>query len=203
MKKNNNIREMFRQNWSVLLCAILFAGCIGFYFYASSLAQSTALAEKNAYEKAKSRTEILQAAMSDTSDSNRKVTGFSKERKEADDKKAEGLIELVTTWPDMETYKANRQRIQDDYGISEDSQLLAAAMPDVSQNDLDSLQISLSFEDMKIYVTDISPDGYSYLAVVTVSSKDQNGAAASKDMLFTYKAGNDGTISEAAAWTMM
>ncbi len=203
MKKNTTFKEMVRSNWSVLLCAALFAACLGFGFHTVRTARNKVAAEQSACQKAQGRTEILQAALQDASDSNQKVTGLSAKRKEADDSLAKELIELVTTWPDMETYKANRQVIKERFGISEDSQLLKTAMPDIGEENLDPLQINLSFEDMKTTVTDISLDGYSYLAQVTVTSKDQNGACASKDMLFTYKVGNDGTISEAAGWTMM
>lgn len=124
--------------------------------------------------------------------------GMDTERKASDDELVTELMETALTWKGMSAYLEARETVMRKYRFDEDSQFMKMFMPGeregVVRTDPRGVKhyaydkdISNSFESLETYVTEVDGDIYSYVAVVTMRTNSESGAASATSVsLLSY-----------------
>lgn len=162
------------------------------------------------------QTQIEQQSAMNTA-SNQKVksevSGLDMARVNSDDKKAEAFFEKVLTWSSLDEYEKARESVISEYGLSDATDFLDVFFPEntvavddngnIVDSDLMSGEVlNMQYVSMISHVTGIIDSDYQYFTEVTVSSKAQNGGAATGSCVFLYTITEDGTIKDLSAYVV-
>lgn len=167
------------------------------------------LLQEKQIEECENRLAIVKQAKNDTNQkSTENVTGIDFDRVSTDNVIAETFLEKIMTWNNYKDYKKIRDELINSYNVSEESDFMTIFMPEICNNEasgkdynvIDLNGINLCYEKMKSYVTNISGDEYSYLAIVNWSSRNESGVEGHSKAVVLYTIDSDGTISNLDAY---
>jgi hypothetical protein len=181
-----------------IVAVVMLVLAFAFYTLAVGGQQSTLDKANEKYAQLSNRKGMLQAALAaDNASAVRSGTGMDAQRKAADDGAAEELAKLVTTWDSKKSYDAARGNAISKYGLKANGTFMKTFMPEVVEvgsadgkgttNEIDANGSNMTYQDMHSYVTRISGDKYTYLAIVNVSGSNRAGSTATKSLMFTYQ----------------
>lgn len=172
-------------------------------------------AEQAAEESAPTETGLSKSLLSQMEE----VTGYDDNRVRTDKSAAEAFFRSVFDWSGYEEYVENRNYALES-GIAEDSQFLTTFFPDAVQEAEDGsfvssfqdggYELNMSYEGMPdLYVTAISDDVYSYLAVVQTSTETEyetsdgtEKAADTAECVLLFDMDADGVMSNLSGYVL-
>lgn len=138
-------------------------------------------------------------------------TGYNGSRVVKDESIAKDFIKECMSWETYDEYNKVRNEIKTKYRLKNDN-FLNVFMPEVvnttspdgtEYNRIDTLGYNMSFENMDIYVSDISENGtYSYFSFVDITSRDNSGNEGEGKSLFVYDIDKNGIMSNIDAYTI-
>lgn len=198
-----------------LLALCVAAVCASGFWFFSSLSEADALAQQmsEANEKktalAEAKAEARSQAVEDVA---MQASGLQATRIDEDATRISDMCRLVFSWSDGEQYRANRDKLSEDWGITEDSQLLSefmTALPfltDETGNPVDTIDkaaLHASMENIETFVTDTTSENYKYYSIVTFSTTDSKGASASQEVGVSCTVAPDGSVSDIYACALI
>lgn len=180
-----------------IIAVVMLVLAFAFYLLATGSQQSELNAANDKYSELINKKSMLEAALATSNaEAIRSGTGMDAQRKSKDDIDAEGLAKLVTTWDSKKSYDAARKEVMSKYDLKADSSFMKTFMPEVVEvdsatgkgttNEIDANGSNMTYQNMASYVTKISGDKYTYLAIVNVSSSNKAGNSAAKTLMFIY-----------------
>ena len=133
--------------------------------------------------------------------------GLSVDKVNHDKAVLEAFLKDVFTWSSYKEYEATRQKIMTTYNIAENSDFMKIFMPKVvnrelngkDYNRIDLNKYNLTYQNMKPYITKISPNEYSYFVEVSIVSSAENEGSATVNAVFEATVATDGTIKNVSA----
>ena len=133
--------------------------------------------------------------------------GLSVDKVNHDKAVLEAFLKDVFTWSSYKEYEATRQKIMTTYNIEENSDFMKIFMPKVvnrelngkDYNRIDLNKYNLTYQNMKPYITKISPNEYSYFVEVSIVSSAENEGSATVNAVFEATVATDGTIKNVSA----
>lgn len=133
--------------------------------------------------------------------------GLSVDKVNHDKAVLEAFLKDVFTWSSYKEYEATRQKIMTTYNIAENSDFMKIFMPKVvnrelngkDYNRIDLNKYNLTYQNMKPYITKISPNEYSYFVEVSIVSSAENEGSATVNAVFEATVVTDGTIKNVSA----
>ena len=133
--------------------------------------------------------------------------GLSVDKVNHDKAVLEAFLKDVFTWSSYKEYEATRQKIMTTYSIAENSDFMKIFMPKVvnrelngkDYNRIDLNKYNLTYQNMKPYITKISPNEYSYFVEVSIVSSAENEGSATVNAVFEATVATDGTIKNVSA----
>lgn len=133
--------------------------------------------------------------------------GLSVDKVNHDKAVLEAFLKDVFTWSSYKEYEATRQKIMTTYNIAENSDFMKIFMPKVvnrelngkDYNRIDLNKYNLTYQNMKPYITKISPNEYSYFVEVSIVSSAENEGSAAVNAVFEATVATDGTIKNVSA----
>ena len=133
--------------------------------------------------------------------------GLSVDKVNHDKAVLEAFLKDVFTWSSYKEYEATRQKIMTTYNIAENSDFMKIFMPKVvnrelngkDYNRIDLNKYNLTYQNMKPYITKISPNEYSYFVEVSIVSSAENEGSATVNAVFEATVTTDGTIKNVSA----
>lgn len=138
-------------------------------------------------------------------------TGYNGSRVVKDESIAKDFIKKCMSWETYDEYNKARNEIKTKYRLKNDN-FLNVFMPEVvnttspdgtEYNRIDTLGYNMSFENMDVYVSDISENGtYSYFSFVDITSRDNSGNEGEGKSLFVYDIDENGIMSNIDAYTI-
>lgn len=138
-------------------------------------------------------------------------TGYNGSRVVKDKSIAKDFIKECMSWETYDEYNKARNEIKTKYRLKNDN-FLNVFMPEVvnttspdgtEYNRIDTLGYNMSFENMDVYVSDISENGtYSYFSFVDITSRDNSGNEGEGKSLFVYDIDKNGIMSNIDAYTI-
>ena len=113
----------------------------------------------------------------------------------------------VFDWSSYKQYEEKRAKIMAQYNIKEDSTFMKVFMPKVvnqnmngkDYNRIDINGYNLKYQDMKVHVTKINTNEYSYFVEVNVVAKSENEGTAVGRTIFEATINADGNIKDIKA----
>lgn len=140
------------------------------------------------------------------------ATGVDAERVKKDDEVVKNLMKKVFTWKTHKEYIDVRNELMKSYSLSEDSEFMKTFMPNVENeiidgenyNQIDVNGYNITFNDIKSYVVSIDESSkvYEYFAIVSVTSKSNNGGSVDYDLALSYKMTDSQQIMNLVGYTL-
>lgn len=193
---------------SIALVAIV--GC--FYFFNVNQWDTSLINQKNLIEEYENAISVQQQSIQDQQEGAiESVSGIDFSKVEKDNKTAETFLKSIMTWSSYEEYEAIRQKMINDYDLPKDGSFMTVFLPEITNktskdgknyNKINNNGLNVTYESMDSYVTKITSDTYSYFAVVTWSSSDNDGNEASSKAVFTYNIDGNNGIAELEGYTI-
>ena len=147
--------------------------------------------------------EITQTAKDELIESS---MGLQTLRVDSDNKTVEAFMDYVLTWDDGASYDAMRNDLLQSHGPVSNDNFFEIFLPenvsDNLYNYIDVFNLNSRFESLESYVTQISPNTYSYFSFVTFSSRDKNGTEGISKVICTYDVDSDNNILNLDAYTL-
>lgn len=192
---------------SIAFTAIV--GCV--YFFNTKKWDNTLFEQQSMIEEYQNAINIQMQSLQQAEDNAVSCASgidFSKVAK--DDETVKSFLEMIMTWGSYEEYEAIRQKLVNEYGVSEDSTFMTTFLPAVKNkekngknyNVIDNNDLNMTYEDMDSYVVKISNETYSYFTIVEWSSADEFGNEGKSKAVFTYDVSSEGNISNLEGYTI-
>lgn len=147
--------------------------------------------------------EITQTAKDELIESS---TGLQTLRVDSDNKAVEAFMNYVLTWDDGTSYDAMRNDLLKSHGPVSNDNFFEIFLPenvsDNLYNYIDVFNLNSRFESLESYVTQISPNIYSYFSFVEFSARDKNGTEGTSRVICTYDVDSDNNILNLDAYTI-
>lgn len=147
--------------------------------------------------------EITQTAKDELIESS---TGLQTLKVDSDNKVVEAFMDYVLTWDDGASYDAMRNDLLQSHGPVSNDNFFEIFLPenvsDSLYNYIDVFNLNSRFESLESYVTQITPNTYSYFSFVEFSSRDKNGTEGTSRVICTYDVDSDNNILNLDAYTI-
>lgn len=147
--------------------------------------------------------EITQAAKDELIESS---MGLQTLRVDSDNKTVEDFMNYVLTWDDGTSYDAMRNDLLQSHGPVSNDNFFEIFLPENVSDDLynyiDVFNLNSRFESLESYVTQITPNIYSYFSFVEFSARDKNGTEGTSKVICTYDVDSDSNILNLDAYTI-